>query len=125
MRTLKQLPWKTLITGSAGILVACVLLAPQTYRSLGDIFFGRVPALYNVNLAQLFYTYAAYPPIGASAPFAHYQLSRTYFIQGLFDRSLDEVYKEIEEYPEHYRSFYILGLTLGFMDREEEAIEAF
>ncbi len=31
----------------------------------------------------------------------------------------------MEAYPEHWRTYYIIGLTLGYMNREEEAIENF
>jgi tetratricopeptide (TPR) repeat protein len=57
--------------------------------------------------------------------FANYQLSRTYFIQGKLDTALFYAQRELELYPENKRTYYILGLTLGYMNREEEAIDAF
>ncbi len=108
----------------AGVVLVCILL-PVTHYKLGNIFFGGVSTLYNVRLAQYFFQYASDPLLGTAEPWAHYQLSRTYFIQGELDKSLAEAYKELEMYPENFRTHYILGLTLGFMDREEEAIESF
>jgi tetratricopeptide (TPR) repeat protein len=95
------------------------------YMKAGDAFFGEVPSLYNVTLAEFFFTNAAYPLLGSPAPYAHYQLSRTYFIQGKLNAALDEAEKELSFYPEHERTYYILGLTLGYLNREEEAIDAF
>lgn len=49
-----------------------------------------------------------------------------YFIQGDLNRSLEEAHRELEYYPDHVHTNYILGLTLGYMfNREHEAIEAF
>lgn len=100
-------------------------LFSKGYFSVGNIFFGQVPTLYNVNLAQYFFTYASYPLFGDPAPYAHYQLSRTYFIQGEFDDAIHEAQVELEFYPEHQRTHYILGLTYGYMNEEEKAIEEF
>ena len=114
-----------------GILVTCLIsfgyfiLLPSTQYKIGNIFFGQVSRLYNVNFAQYFYVYSAYPPIGQPPEFAHYQLSRTYFIQGDFDSALAEAKRELELYPNNSRTYYILGLTYGYMSRENEAIEAF
>lgn len=93
--------------------------------TIGNKLFGDIPKLYNVNLAQYFFIYAAYPLVGEHAPYAHYQLSRTYFIQGRQENALREAEKELDAFPEHKRTYYILGLTLGYMDRVDEAIEAF
>jgi tetratricopeptide (TPR) repeat protein len=106
------------------LLVVYVLL-PNTQYKLGNVFFGSVPALYNVNLSQFFFLYAAYPPVGKAPEFAHYQLSRTYFIQGRLRESLKEAYVEVALYPDNTRTYYILGLTYGYLNREQEAIEAF
>lgn len=113
-----------------GILVVFVLFAlfflrPTVQYRVGNIFFGEFPALYNVRLAQYFFTYAAYPVFGESSIFAHHQLSRTYFIQGKLEISAHEALMEIELFPENKRTYYILGLTYGYLNREEEAIEAF
>ena len=63
--------------------------------------------------------------IGKVPEYAFHQLSRTHFIQGELDTALALAYKEIELYPEHLHTYYIIGLTLGYMNREREAIDAF
>ncbi len=119
---------KLLRTTLVGIVCGATLvgiLLPQTHYRLGSLFFGDVPALYNINLAQRFFVYAAYPLVGRAPVFAHYQLSRTYFIQGVLDTSLTEALRELEQYPENVRTYYILGLTYGYLHQEQAAIEAF
>jgi tetratricopeptide (TPR) repeat protein len=106
-------------------LLAIFVLLPTTQYKLGNVFFGSVPALYNVNLSQYFFLYAAYPPVGKAPEFAHYQLSRTYFIQGKLQESLEEAYIEVALYPDNIRTYYILGLTYGYLNQEQEAIKAF
>lgn len=115
----------TLTLYSVSFAISIAFLFPGTHRAVGDIFFGDVPILYNVTFAQFFYTYASDPIIGSPAPYANHQLSRTYFIQGRLNAALAQAYKEIEMYPDHWNTYYIVGLTLGYMNREEEAIEAF
>ncbi len=102
-----------------------ILLSPDTHFKIGNVFFGGVPALYNVTLANFFFARATNPIVGSIPPFAHHQLSRTYFIRGQLDVALAEAQKELEIYPEHWNTYYIIGLTLGYMNREKEAIEAF
>ena len=94
---------------------------------LGNLFFGSVPILYNVKLASFFYQQSIHydQERGLPVPFVHHQLSRTYFIQGELEKSLDEIAVELAYYPLHYHSYYIRGLTLGYMERYEEAISAF
>lgn len=106
-------------------LAVVLLLSPTFNQKAGNIFFGDVPRLYNVTLAQFFFTQAAYPLLGTPAPYAHYQLSRTHFIQGNLTTALDEAHKELVAYPENLRTHYILGLTYGYMNQEEKAIEHF
>ncbi len=93
--------------------------------NLGDVFFGRFGALYNVRLAQFFFTQASNPLIGKPSPYAYHQLSRTYFIQGKLNDSLTFAYKELSVYPDHQATYYIIGLAFGYMNREIEAIDAF
>jgi tetratricopeptide (TPR) repeat protein len=106
-------------------IVACMLISPLFNQTAGNFFFGEVSKLYNVTLAQFFFKNAAYPIFGRPAEYAHYQLSRTYFIQGDLYTALAEARKELEVFPYHTRSYYILGLTFGYLNREKEAIEAF
>lgn len=108
------------------ICTGAALLFPSLHYSAGNIFFGGNPKLYNVQLAQHLFKFAAYPLFGQAPKFAHYQLSRTYFIVGRFDLALEEAKNELELYPSNKRTYYILGLTYGYMkNREQEAIEAF
>jgi len=107
------------------LTVAFCFIQPTTQFRLGNLFFGELPSLYNVRLAQYFFTSAAYPLVGETPVYSHYQLSRTYFIQGELEISLSEARKELAQYPDNKRTNYILGLTYGYLNREEEAIEAF
>jgi tetratricopeptide (TPR) repeat protein len=107
--------------GVCGIL----LLSPFSLQAMGNVFFGKVPALYNVTLAQFFFRQSSSPLFGKAAPYAHYQLSRTYFIQGNLMEAVDEAEKELMLYPDHVRTYYILGLTYGYLNQEKKAIEMF
>lgn len=105
----------------------CVYAVGGTSLSqrLGNLFFGDVPQIYNVHLAQLFFIHAASPIFGNPEPYANYQLSRTHFIKGDFDEALRLADEELKYYSEHFHTYYIKGLTLGYMHREHEAIESF
>lgn len=107
------------------VLLVAFLLTPFVHYKIGNVFFGGVEKLYNVNLAQHFFKYSSYPLIGNAPPYSHYQLSRTHFIKGDFNEAVVEARKELEFYPEHVRTYYILGLTYGYMNREIEAIDSF
>lgn len=100
---------------------------PRSFVSynIGNIFFGDVQKLYNLKLANFFFVNASYPLIGKPVKFAHYQLSRTYFIEGDLENALIEAKKELKLYPENTRTYYILGLTYGYMNQEEKAIDSF
>jgi tetratricopeptide (TPR) repeat protein len=95
------------------------------FYKLGNLFFGGSPKLYNITLAHAAFYQASHPLFGKPAPYAHHQLSRTYFIQGKLDSALTEAYKELEIYPENKTTNYVIGLTLGYMNKEKEAIDAF
>lgn len=119
---------KLLILFTLGVFTICLSLLILTSifnQKMGNIFFGEVPVLYNVRLAQLFFEHSSYPPFGKPASFAHYQLSRTYFIQGNLLEARIEAEKELELYPDNKRTYYILGLTYGYIGQEEKAIKAF
>jgi len=109
---------------AAGLFLVSLVATPY-YYNIGNVFFGGSPSLYNVRLAQYFFNAAAYPLLGEAPVFAHYQLSRTYFIQGELELSLQEAQNELRQHPENKRTYYILGLTYGYLNREVEAIEAF
>lgn len=107
------------------IFLYCSLFSVFNYK-IGNIFFGKVSKLYNVTLAKFFFVESAYPIYGKAVPYAHYQLSRTYFIQGKLDLAISEAEIELELYPKNTRTYYILGLTYGYMlGREKEAIDSF
>jgi tetratricopeptide (TPR) repeat protein len=113
-----------LVVALIGVLLL-MLISPVTNQALGNLFFGKVPALYSVTLARFFFKQSAYPTIGKAAEYAHYQLSRSYFIRGDLADALGEAQKELEIYPDHARAYYILGLTYGYMNEEDKAIGAF
>ncbi len=102
-----------------------ICFSSSLHQGIGNAFFGTLPKLYNVTLAQFFFEKSAYPLFGQSYPFAHYQLSRTHFIQGNFNVAIEEAKKELDIYPDNIRTYYILGLTYGYMNQERKAIEAF
>jgi tetratricopeptide (TPR) repeat protein len=124
--------WKTLLRKKKALLCSILAIAvlfafltPWTSQAIGNVLFGQVPSLYNVNLAQFFFSQSSYPIVGKAAPYAHYQLSRTYFIKGSFVSAAAEAQKELDLYPDHVRTYYILGLTYGYLHEEEQAIDAF
>lgn len=99
---------------------------PTFSLTLGNIFFGSIKPLYNVKFAQVLFRHAAYPILPIRPPmYAHYQLSRVYFIQGKLNDALEEARKELEAYPKNIQTYYILGLVNGYMNRTYEAIDAF
>lgn len=107
-------------------MVAVFLVLPSPFwLQTGNLFFGGKPYLYNVAFAKFFFIQAAYPVFGKPAPYAHYQLSRAYFIQGKLNPAVEEAKSELTTYPKNVRAYYILGLTLGYLNREQEAIDAF
>ena len=74
--------YKKILILSFLVLFATVIVfysSSVTYK-IGNVFFGNISKLYNVEVSQFFFKKSAYPLIGTSTPFAHYQLSRTYFI---------------------------------------------
>jgi tetratricopeptide (TPR) repeat protein len=115
-----------IILGSIFVVSVCYIVwGPSLTQRAGNFFFGGSPTFYNVDIAQFFFKQSSYPLWGETTEYAHYQLSRTYFIEGELDTALYEAQKELEVYPENFRTYYILGLTLGYMHREREAIDAF
>lgn len=124
---------KKIKTTHRGALVSLAILAglgyvyfsPSLNQLAGNTFFGNVPMLYNVKLARFFFERSSYPLFGKPVPYAHYQLSRTYFIEGKFREAISEAEKELNFYPDHFRTYYILGLTYGYLNKVEKAIGMF
>jgi tetratricopeptide (TPR) repeat protein len=113
------------ISVSLALLLATPL-TPSVSYSLGNTFFGGVKPLYHLPLAQFFYRQAAYPLLPFRTPdYAHYQLSRTYFIKGDLERAVSEAKKELALYPNNARTYYMLGLSYGYQNREKDAVDAF
>jgi tetratricopeptide (TPR) repeat protein len=94
---------------------------------LGDTFFGGVPRLYNHHVAAFFYEQAIRFDGEREVPpqYAHHQLSRTYFIGGDLYRAMNEIELELFFHPDSWHTYYIKGLTLGYLNREKEATFAF
>ncbi len=108
------------------IIIISIYSIPHVSFRLGNLFFGNVKVLYNINLAQQLYKNSVNPIFSQTVPqYAHHQLSRTYFIQGKLHTALQEAKKELELYPNSTATYYILGLTYGYMNKEYEAIDSF
>lgn len=107
------------------LLLVYAVWGTSLSQRAGNFFFGNKPQFYNIHAAQFFFSHAAFPVLGDPEPYALYQLSRTHFIKGEFDDALKRAEEELRYYPEHFHTFYIKGLTLGYMHREHEAIESF
>lgn len=130
----RHLPWVLRLFEIVGglslaictILLITIFLSPSATFRIGNFFFGDIPQLYNIQVARFLFERAAYPPLSKTPPpYAHYQLSRTYFVTGDLYRALDEARTELRIYPEHTGTYYILGLTYGYLNRHHEAIDAF
>jgi tetratricopeptide (TPR) repeat protein len=107
-------------------LISILFFLPFVSFSMGNLLFGGFEPLYNVRMAHAAFFIAAHPLIQEKPPrYAHYQLSRTYFIQGRHEEALEEVRKELEVYPDDVNAYYLLGLTYGYLGRTHEGIEAF
>jgi tetratricopeptide (TPR) repeat protein len=117
----------TLIAFLVAILASAITLYHSSvlFFTAGNFYFGNTQKHYNLERAQRFFLYASYPLFGQAHPFAHYQLSRTYFIQGNFAWAIKEADKELALYPDHCRTHYIRGLTYGYMNNLDKAIEDF
>jgi tetratricopeptide (TPR) repeat protein len=121
---LKHTGWVATVSLLSVLFV--VVSIPSFSFLTGNLFFGGYKPLYNVKLAQWSYQLSAYPLFSESPPrYAHYQLSRTYFIQGKVFPALDEAKEELKIYPDDTQTYYILGLTFGYLNRTHEAIDAF
>lgn len=58
----------------------------------------------------------------------HYQLARIYFVQGKFDKALQEIQAELDANPANLRSLYVRGLiyiSMGNLPKAEEDFRNF
>ena len=67
---------------------------------------------YNPGLAERAYEKAV--SIEPNIMMGHYELARVYFMQADFSRALDEINKELENYPTNLRSLYVRGLIYAY-----------
>lgn len=107
------------------MLLMGALTIPPFALAAGNIFFNGNSVLYNANLAHFLFTRAAHPVVGIAPQYAHYQLSRVHFVTGELYEALDEAHEELIAYPDNTATYYILGLTYGYLGRTYEAIDAF
>ncbi|MDO8566514.1 MAG: tetratricopeptide repeat protein [Candidatus Moranbacteria bacterium] len=77
---------------------------------IGNYYFGQ--GAYDITKAKKYFQTTI--ALNEQYPRAHYQLSRTYFIQGNLNRAIKEINRELELYPDFKRSYYIRGLTYGY-----------
>ncbi|MEI6864365.1 MAG: hypothetical protein WCK46_03345 [Candidatus Adlerbacteria bacterium] len=111
-----------LYTGKGWLLVTGKERVADFYFNRGLYYFGG--GAYNLRTAQSSFEQAL-AHAGGRYPFAHYQLSRVYFIQSDFASALFEADAELATYPDHFRTHYIKGLTYGYRKQYIQAAEEF
>lgn len=117
----KRAPWFILL-----ILIFCIAYSyrGETLMTIGGFTFGNKKTIfYSLPIATFAYTKAA--EMNSPFPFSNYQLGRIAFIKGDFETALTYFEKELAFYPHTTKTYYMLGLTLGYMHREKEGIEMF
>lgn len=125
IRAYSRKKYSTFLLGAITLGLFLFLL-PQPAFKAGNLFFGGIQPLYNITFSKALFLTATHPVLGNNPPqFAHYQLSRIYFIEGNHYRAIDEAKKELALYPDSVTSYYILGLAYGYLNRTHEAIEYF
>ncbi len=96
----------------------------RTYIGLtvGNYFFGE-GKYYSTEIADIAYAWAGFKQ--APVQYLAYQRGRIAFIEGRHNQAIWFFDKELEFFPGSDQSYYMLGLTYGFMHREFNGIEAF
>ncbi len=93
----------------------------ERHFALGEYFFSA-NSNYDIRAAQRHYQAAL--SLEPTLRGAHYQLGRTYFIVGDFERAYAEILREEELYPDFGKVHYMKGLIAGYMknflDAEQE-----
>lgn len=124
----KKRTLRPLVAALSAITLLSALYIYAVPKSLiAESFFGGITPLYNPTLARFFYNQSLlFDKVdGKPEPYIYYQLARIDFIEGHLDNAIDKLHKELEIFPTNNHTYYILGLTLGYMNKEKEAIEAF
>lgn len=102
--------------------------SPHFLMALGNKTFGGSPPMfYSLPIAEIAYTRASklLDENNKPTPWSFYQLGRIAFIKGDLHLALLYFKKELDYYPNHTKVYYMKGLTLGYMGRGKEGIEAF
>ncbi|MFA5132149.1 MAG: tetratricopeptide repeat protein [Candidatus Paceibacterota bacterium] len=102
--------------------------SPLVLSYLGNVTFGgSPPKFYSLPIAKFAYMRSSELRTSENKPipWSNYQLGRIAFITGDLSIALEYFNKELEYYPLHTKVYYMKGLTLGYIGREEEGIEAF
>jgi tetratricopeptide (TPR) repeat protein len=84
---------------------------PGLYFSLGNYYFGE-GQVYDLEKSKKYFEKTL--ALDAQYPWANYQLSRVYFIEGDQPNALMYINKELTYHPENKRSHYIRGLVYGY-----------
>jgi tetratricopeptide (TPR) repeat protein len=78
---------------------------------------------FNISEAQKWYYWANF--FDTKFPLLHYQWARTYLVSGEFEKGIAEINKEIQNYPDNKRAYYVKGLLDSYADRNDEAVADF
>ncbi len=83
---------------------------------------GKEPGAYNISDAEYFFERAI--QLDPAYPQAHQQLARIHFLNGEYERALDEINLEFARDPgtQDSSTFYIRGLIEGYLKQYESAV---
>lgn len=95
---------------------------PELYYLMGNEHFGGA-GTYDLNKAKRYFISSI--RLEYAFPDAHYQLGRTYFIQGDFAHALFEIRETLRIDPEFKKAYYMYGLINGYQKNYAEAIHGF
>jgi tetratricopeptide (TPR) repeat protein len=95
---------------------------PDMLFEMGNSHFGGSGS-YDIALAQRYYTETL--RLRYTFPEAHYQLGRTYFINGKFSSALFEIRETLRYNPEFKKAYYMYGLISGYANDLDGALWGF
>ena len=95
---------------------------PDLWFAIGNSYFGH-GTTYDIQRAQR--AFAAATALRQDFPEAHYQLGRTYFIEGRFDAALAEMNATLHYAPDFKKAYYMYGLINGYAGDLDEAVYGF